>query len=77
MTELENQFDYKIIQIKANDPRASEDCMNILREMNNTPSYGLGEMQPILNEKINSYCRVSGESFEKVAMEMSMPKLKF
>ena len=75
MSSSEKQFDYKINQIKNNVPGASEDCINILREMNNAPSYSLGEMQPIMNEKIDSLCKATGESYESVAIKMSMTKV--
>lgn len=75
MSELECEFSFHLDKIKNNVPNATKDCMDVLRKMYSTPSYKLGEMQPILNRNINRYCKESGESYESVLMKMSMTKL--
>lgn len=76
MSDLENKFYYHLDRIKNNLPNASKDCMDVLREMNSTPSYKLGEMQHIVNRSVNSFCKATGESYESVVMKMSMAKPK-
>lgn len=75
MSNLERKFNFYIKGIKNNIPNASKDCMDVLREMNYTPGYKLGEMQPTVSRSINRYCKATGESYESVVMKMSMPKL--
>ncbi len=76
MPKLEGQFNFALSRIKSGSPGASEDCMDILREINSIPIYKVGEMQPVLNGKISNYCKATGESYESVAMKINLPKLK-
>lgn len=76
---LEKEFDLKISQVKTGGSgslRADSDCMNILKNMSSNPTYSLGSVRPILNEKIDSYCKATGRSYESVIMELSVPKFK-
>ena len=72
MPELEKEFYYELNKIKNNVPGSSEKCMSVLRKMNNTPSYSLGEMQPIVNKAINNYCKATGESYESAVIKMTL-----
>jgi len=75
---LEDRFETEISKIKTgpNPDQSITKCMSLLREMHGTPSYHLGEVQPIVNERVTEFCKATGRSYELVVMEMSMARPK-
>ena len=73
---LEDKFETNLNELKYNNSFSSlSKCESLLKEMYFKPESGLGEISPILTEKVDRFCKISGKSYETVMTEMSMPKL--
>lgn len=75
---LFEKLDANLLKLKSGSNESTklvDECITTLKRLDSAPQYQLGEFQTIINEKINTLCRTTGQSYESVLIKIKMPKI--